>query len=290
MTALSSALFLAGYGTVLVAAVVYGAMLLTPQPVLAAGRSLRSRQLLPATSTVVEGMPSFFIRCAAVLLGASIAFRALVAQRPPYADMWEYLVTLAFGMSIAAIVFERRYGERAIVGASLLIMAVLLTTTQLAFSGTIEPLIPALQNNRLLAIHVACMIAAYSALSVAFAASVVYLAQGSRERFARLPRRDAAQRIEHGAILAGFPLLGLGIALGAYWGNIAWGRYWGWDPKESTALASWLVYAVYMHVRVVGSWKGDRVALVSVAGFSCILFNIFVVNFVLAGLHSYAGA
>ncbi len=76
------------------------------------------------------------------------------------------------------------------------------------------------------------------------------------------------EQLGYQAVLIGFPLLGLGVALGAYWGNIAWGRYWGWDPKETTALVTWLI----------------------VAGWLMISFNIFAVNFWIAGLHSYAKA
>ncbi len=88
----------------------------------------------------------------------------------------------------------------------------------------------------------------------------------------------------------GFPLLGLGLALGAYWGNIAWGRYWGWDPKETTALVTWLIFAGFLHARSIAGWRGRRAAAIVVVGWLMIVFNIFVVNFWIAGLHSYAGS
>lgn len=242
------------------------------------------------------GVPSGIPRAAHLLgiagcaaLAFAIADRAAVSHRPPYGDLFEYLVVMSFGIA-AVYLWLTRHGSGRRVGPLVMLLAALTSAAATALlPSRAEPLTPALQNNRLLAIHVACMIAAYSALAVAFAASLVSLA-GAVDRPAWLPAQADAEWLEHQAILIGFPLLGLGIALGAYWGNIAWGRYWGWDPKETTALASWLVYAGYMHARVLGGWKGRRASLLSVAGFAVILFNVFVVNFALAGLHSYAGA
>lgn len=243
------------------------------------------------TSTGAEPKtaPRVLAAFAAVALGAAIADRALVTHRPPYGDLFEYLVVVSFGMTVVYLLLSRHHGDARIGALVMALSACTCIAAELLLSSKAESLTPALQNNRLLAIHVACMIAAYSALAVAFAASAVNLLSGTPG--GRQARSGfSAERLEHGAIMVGFPLLGLGIALGAYWGNIAWGRYWGWDPKETTALASWLVYAGYMHARVLADWKGRRASLLSVAGFAVILFNIFVVNFVLAGLHSYAGA
>ncbi len=90
-------------------------------------------------------------------------------------------------------------------------------------------------------------------------------------------------------MLVGFPLLTLGIALGAYWANSAWGRYWGWDPKETSALLTWFVYAGYLHARGLRGWEGKRAAYLLVVGFGAVLFTYFAVNFLISGLHSYAG-
>jgi cytochrome c-type biogenesis protein CcsB len=135
------------------------------------------------------------------------------------------------------------------------------------------------------------MLLAYSALSVSFGAAVLYLLQGgnTEARFSRLPSGEALEDIGYWSVLVGFPLLTLGIALGAYWANTAWGRYWGWDPKETAALLTWFVYAGYLHARVLRGWEGRRSAYVLVAGFGAVLFTYFAVNFLISGLHSYAG-
>ena len=149
----------------------------------------------------------------------------------------------------------------------------------------------------------------YAVLTVAFSAAVVYLVQGGegRRRFAALPGGEAAGDLAHRAVVVGFPLLALGIALGAWWANSAWGRYWGWDPKETSALVVLLALAAYFHARagegsVAGApiirwiiprrfhrnWRPDPMWWL-VAMFALLLFTYFGVNLWITGLHSYAG-
>jgi len=108
-------------------------------------------------------------------------------------------------------------------------------------------------------------------------------------RFSRLPDTEALADIAYWSVLVGFPLLTLGIALGAYWASSAWGRYWGWDPKETSALLTWFIYAGYLHARGLRGWEGKRAAWLLVVGFAAVLFTYFAVNFLISGLHSYAG-
>ena len=188
-------------------------------------------------------------------------------------------------------VFETAFKERSL-GLVMLPGAVLMMAVALAFfPSELRPLVPALQANRILGIHVTTMTLAYSALSISFGASLLYLAQAgnSGRRFPRLPDQETTGEIAYWSVLIGFPLLTLGIALGAYWANTAWGRYWGWDPKETASLVTWLVYAGYLHARGLHGWEGDRAAWLLIGGFGAILFTYFAVNFVFSGLHSYAG-
>ena len=117
----------------------------------------------------------------------------------------------------------------------------------------------------------------------------MYLVQGAQRRFERLPSAELLEEIAHRSVLIGFPILTLGIALGAYWGNSAWGRYWGWDPKETAALATWFIYAGYMHMRGLRGWRGNRSAWLLIGGYAAVMFTFFGVNFWVSGLHSYAG-
>lgn len=222
------------------------------------------------------------------LLTASLGSRWIAAGRPPYTNMWEFTVAFAWGISLAYAVFERKYRQRSL-GAFVVPVAFGILVVATAFPSSISPLIPALQNDNVLAYHVGSMILAYSAFSVAFGAAAMYLVQGKERRFARLPRPSLLDEIAYRAVLVGFPLLALGLLLGAYWGSSAWGRYWGWDPKETSALVTWLIFAAYLHVRNLNGWRGTRSAWIIIVGFAAVLFTFYGVNLWVSGLHSYAG-
>ena len=225
------------------------------------------------------------------LLTLSIVFRTIAVERPPIGNLWEYTVALGWGMVLFTTAFERGFHERAIPTVMLPIAVVLMGIALAFFPSSISPLVPALQSNRILGIHVTTMAMAYSALSISFGASVLYLLQAGKSgnRFARLPDAETLEDVAYWSVLVGFPLLTLGIALGAYWANSAWGRYWGWDPKETSALLTWFVYAGYLHARGLRGWEGKRAAYLLLLGYAAVLFTYFAVNFLISGLHSYAG-
>jgi ABC-type transport system involved in cytochrome c biogenesis permease subunit len=133
------------------------------------------------------------------------------------------------------------------------------------------------------------MVLAYGALTISFAAALLQLLQSSRHRVGRLPGWRTFDDLAYRAVVVGFPLLALGIALGAYWASQAWGRYWGWDPKETSALLTWLAYGVYFHLHGLRRWAGNRSAIVLILAYGFVLFSYFAVNLWVSGLHSYAG-
>ncbi|MHC4248067.1 MAG: c-type cytochrome biogenesis protein CcsB [Planctomycetota bacterium] len=104
-----------------------------------------------------------------------------------------------------------------------------------------------------------------------------------------LPEKEVLGRMTYKAVALGFPFLTLGIVTGSVWASQAWGRYWGWDPKETASLITWFVFALYLHLRLVPKWRGPWVAWVAVGGFWCVLFTYFGVNYLLTGLHAYGG-
>ncbi len=222
-------------------------------------------------------------------LTLSLAFRWAAAGHPPYANMYEYTIALGWGSTLFYVVFERVYHQRSLGAVLFPGIAALFTISLVFFPEKVEPLIPALQANRILAIHVGMMMLSYSALSVSFGAAVLYFVQDGRRRFARLPSPAKLEEIAHKSVLVGFPMLALGIALGAWWANSAWGRYWGWDPKETSALVTWLIYAGYLHARGLRAWRGKRAAGILIVGYVGVLFTYFAVNLWVSGLHSYAG-
>jgi len=239
-------------------------------------------------------------RLALLLLTASIIFRTFAVDRPPIGNLWEYTVALGWGITLFSNLFELRFQERAVSAVMMTVATVLMTIALLFFPSSVHPLVPALQANRILAIHVTTMVLAYSSLSISFGASVLYLLnlrRGDEQvqtgsttgAVLRLPTRETLEEIGYWSVLVGFPLLTLGIALGAYWANSAWGRYWGWDAKETSALLTWFVYAGYLHARALRGWEGPRSAWLLVAAFGAVMFTYFAVNFVFSGLHSYAG-
>ena len=249
------------------------------------------------TVATFERLPDSFGRLgslaawtAAAFLALSLVARWRAVDHAPWSNMWEFTVAFAGGVMLFYIVFERWSGQRTLGAFIQPLVLALLAISAAFFPSTVRPLVPALQNQDLLAIHVAMMILAYSALSVSFGAGAMYLVQGGeRNRFDRLPKAGVLDEIGYRSVMVGFPLLALGIALGAYWGNAAWGRYWGWDPKETSALVTWLIYAAYLHTRGLRGWTGTRAAAILVLGFIGVMFTYFVVNLWVSGLHSYAG-
>jgi len=103
-----------------------------------------------------------------------------------------------------------------------------------------------------------------------------------------LPDAESLDRITYKTICIAFPLLTLMIAAGAYWANRAWGSYWSWDPKETWAAITWLVYAGYLHMRITRGWRGRRAAYFAILGFGVVMFTFFGVTYLLPGLHAYA--
>ena len=223
---------------------------------------------------------------ALTFLTASLLFRTIAVGHGPFANMYEFSIAFAWGVLAAYVYFERRYHLRTL-GLVALPIALLLMLYALTIPSTAEPLVPALQNNLLLTVHVAVAIVAYGTFSVAFGAAVLYLVQPEGGRRG-LPRPEILDEISYRAVMIGFPFLTLTIVLGAVWADQAWGSYWSWDPKETAALVTWLIYGAYLHARVVRGWHGRRAAWLLVIGFAATLFTYFG-NLFFGGLHSYAG-
>jgi ABC-type transport system involved in cytochrome c biogenesis permease subunit len=136
------------------------------------------------------------------------------------------------------------------------------------------------------------MILSYAFFMIAFVCGALILIQGSstKPRYIWLPAGEAAEEIGYRAVTIGFPLLALGIILGAWWANYAWGHYWSWDPKETSALITWLVYAIYLHARGLRGLRGTTIGWLLIAGFAATIFTYFGISFLpIPGLHTYSG-
>ena len=223
---------------------------------------------------------------ATIALLAGLVFRAIATKHGPFANMYEFSLAFAFGILAAYMWFERRYHQRFLALVALPVALAMMAYAS-TIPSTIEPLVPALQNNLLLTVHVAVAIVAYGSFSIAFAASVLYLIQPEGGRWG-LPKPQVLDEIGYRAVVVGYPFLTLTIILGAVWADTAWGTYWSWDPKETASLVTWLIYGAYLHARVMRGWRGDRAAWLLVLGFAATLFTYFG-NLFFGGLHSYSG-
>ena len=103
------------------------------------------------------------------------------------------------------------------------------------------------------------------------------------------PTPETLDRIAYRTTIFAFPVFGFGVIFGAIWAEEAWGRYWGWDPKETVSFIAWVIYAAYLHARSTAGWRDKKAAWINVAGFVAMVFNLFFINLVTVGLHSYAG-
>ncbi len=222
-----------------------------------------------------------------IALGASMLLRAIVVGRGPWGNMYEFSVAFAFSMLGGYLYLQRRCPIRSIgfipVGVAL---AILLYAASLG-SG-IKELVPALQNAPLLTIHVGMAVLSYGIFATACAAGVGYLVQGTTDRIAWLPSHKVLDEVAYRAVIIGFPIFATMIVLGSWWASIAWSRYWGWDPKETAALVTWLTYAVYLHARNRRSWAGRPAALLLVVGFGMVLVT-YSGSLWFSGLHAYSG-
>ena len=183
-----------------------------------------------------------------LLMAGSLLTRAVIVGRGPWGNMYEFSIAFAVGILGGYLFLQRRYPIRSIAFLPLGV-ALFLAGYAATLPAAIEPLVPALDNPPLLTIHVAMAMIAYGVLAISFAAAVGYLAQGDDDRFAWLPSRKVLDEVAYRSVVIGFPIFATMIILGSYWASIAWGRYWGWDPKETSALVTWLIYAVYLHAR-----------------------------------------
>jgi cytochrome c-type biogenesis protein CcsB len=210
----------------------------------------------------------------------------------PLSNLYESLVFFAGTIVLIYLVIERKYRNRVIGAfvAPIAFLAMAYASLSPNISDRIQPLIPALKSNWLIAHVIACFIG-YGAFAVAFGVSLMYLLKqkspdDTGSMMDHLPDANVLDELNHQLVMFGFLFLSVGIITGAVWANSAWGRYWGWDPKETWSLITWFVYATLLHARLMRGWRGKRTAILSIGGFAAVLFTYFGVN-LLPGLHSY---
>jgi cytochrome c-type biogenesis protein CcsB len=220
---------------------------------------------------------------------ASILFRTIAGGRLPLSNMYEFSCTFVLLAAVVYLIFERWYGVRQL-GAIVLPLVVGMCAYIWLLPADlreVNALIPALQNRPLMTVHVSMAILAYATFAVAFAAAVLYLV-ANRWRVAWLPSPELLDDLGYRAVTIGFPAMSMVLILGSVWAYRAWGTYWQWDPKETAALFTWLIYGVYLHTRSLRGWRGNRSAVILLVAFAAVVFTYFG-NYVFGGLHAYGG-
>lgn len=233
------------------------------------------------------------------LLLACIVLRGAATLRPPWGNMYEFINLTCFCGLVGAAVALRRPQYRSLWVFVLLPVLILLTVSGRWLYATAAPVMPALQSYWL-PIHVSVVSLGSGVFLVAGVASILFLVRSSRlsdpdapgalaRMVRRLPDAQTLDRIAYRTTIFAFPVFGFGVIFGAIWAEGAWGRYWGWDPKETVSFIAWIVYAAYLHARSTAGWRDYKAAWINVVGFAAMIFNLFFVNLVTVGLHSYAG-
>jgi cytochrome c-type biogenesis protein CcsB len=219
-----------------------------------------------------------------VFITLAIVFRAIQTGHGPFSNMYEFALAFAWGIVVMGIFFEWRYKTAAVRNVGLVVALLLLIFAAVQHAKP-EPLVPALQQSVLLSVHVASAVVAYGTFTIGFGAAILFLIQNHRNLL-WLPDKDVLDTMSYQSVVIGFPFLTLTIILGALWADIAWGRYWSWDPKETASLVTWLLYAAYMHARLMRGWRGTKTAILLIVGFGAILLTFFG-NYIFTGLHAY---
>ncbi|MGN9843813.1 c-type cytochrome biogenesis protein CcsB [Nonomuraea sp. H19] len=216
---------------------------------------------------------------------AAIVTRGLAVDRWPWGNMYEFVVAICFAAVSAFLGTQLRQNVR-FLGAFVMVTAALgLGLAVKVFYTAAGPVVPAL-DSYWIAIHVSAAIISSGLLTLAGVSGVLYLLRG--DGLSRLPAREDLERVAHRAIVFAFPLWTFAVIAGALWADRAWGRYWGWDPKEVWSFITWVAYAAYLHARVTAGWRGRSATIVQLVAFGCLLFNLIGVNIFITGLHSYA--
>ena len=234
----------------------------------------------------------------ALLLLGGVVLRGVWAGRVPWGNMYEFSISSALGVLVVFLAVSTRRDLRWL---GLFIVTPVLLSLGLAVTvlyTEAAQLVPALKSWWLV-IHVLAAIICAGAFTFAAATAALSLLRSRVERrhagepvtgiLAKVPSADRLQRLTYRTLAFAFPLWTFAVVAGAIWAENAWGRYWGWDPKETWAFITWVVYAAYLHARSTVGWRGDRASMIAILGWVAFLVNYFGVNIFVNSLHSYAG-
>jgi cytochrome c-type biogenesis protein CcsB len=256
------------------------------------GLERRSSALVTGGTTDAPGSSMPALLPAGVALGAGLLVsaaltRAILVGHAPWSNLHEFSIAFAATLLVTYLALARAFPIAGLAPVVALIGAGLVGVA-LGLEDRVDPLVPALQQPLLLTIHVGSAVVAYAVAGIAFAAAVAEIGQRvASDRLRLFPSREVARAVSHRAVLIGFPILTIAIALGSVWANLAWRSYWSNDPKELAAAATWLVFGAYLHV----AGRRDRWERLApwliVLGFVGVLFTYIGAGLFIVGEHSY---
>ena len=230
-----------------------------------------------------------------VLSVAGVLFRALAAHRAPWGNMFEFTTTAMVFIVGVYLIMVWRAGVRWLGLPVTLLAAVGNGLAVTVFYVAVAPLVPALHSVWFL-IHIVAAAISGAAFNVGGVMSILYLIKKRAEDrdkvhgyLERLPSSRKIDLIAYRFLAFAFPLWTFTVVAGSIWAEYAWGRYWGWDPKETWALVTWVIYAGYLHARSTAGWRGSKAAVIAIIGLASFWFNFIGINLLVSGLHSYAG-
>ncbi|MCT1663561.1 c-type cytochrome biogenesis protein CcsB [Corynebacterium sanguinis] len=229
---------------------------------------------------------------------ASFVTRGFAARRFPLGNLYEYILFMSAVVMVAAAVVIQRRGWHTLWPWVLSPMIIAMFLNSTVFHMQAAPVVPALQSYWL-PVHVSSVSIGASIGIVSGLFALLYLLRmwqprGEERGFfgaiaKPLPSAKTLDQITYKTAIITLPLFGIGIVFGAIWAEVAWGRFWGWDAKETVSMITWILYAAYLHARATAGWKNVRAAWINVFALAMTIFNMTYVNTVIAGLHSYAG-
>lgn len=240
-----------------------------------------------------------YLTCVGIIFHlVAVVTRGIAVNRFPLGNMYEYVLTFTAVSMVAVAVIIQRKGWHTMWPWVLTPIIILLFLDATVLYAEAAPLVPALRSFWY-PFHVSTVSIGASIGLISGIFSMLYLLRirhprGEEKGFLGgiakpLPSAKKLDSYAYRTAIITLPVFGIGIMLGAIWGEVAWGRFWGWDPKETVALITWILYAAYLHARATAGWKSVKAAWINVAAFATSVFNLFFINMVVSGLHSYAG-
>ena len=231
----------------------------------------------------------------------AVTTRGLAVHRAPWGNMYEFITALTCVAAIFFCYILVRYRAWTLGVFVMGAIVVALGLAEALINTPAGPLVPALQSYWL-SIHVTAMTLATGIFFVAAVLGIMYLvaeryrkrvaagkAQPGNGLIARIPSAAQLDKLTYRTVIFGFPVWTFGVIAGAIWADQAWGRYWGWDPVETWAFITWVIYAAYLHARATAGWRGARAHYIQLLGFASLVTNMLVVQVFITGMHSYAG-